>query len=59
MDGFFQKLNQKVNLGRRPTSDARPPPAGPDIAILKDIKKKRPKMKTLHGIIPIYTCLPL
>ena len=37
---FEKKVNQKVNLGRRPT------PARPDIAILKDdLKKKKNKKK--------------
>ena len=29
MDGFFSKVNQKINLSRRPKPDARP-----DIAVL-------------------------
>ena len=33
MDVFFSKVNQKVNLGQRPTYNARPPSCL-DIAIL-------------------------
>ena len=46
MDGVFKKVNQKVNLERRPTP-TRPTPARPGIAILKDgFKKKKKKKKT-------------
>ena len=45
MDMFFKKVNQKVNLGRRPMPDTRRLPARPDIAILKDGFFKNPSNK--------------
>ena len=55
MDGFFKKVNQKINLGLRPTPDVRPlarpqaqrpPNARPDIAILKDGSLRKKKTTT-------------
>ena len=61
MDGFFKKINRKVNHGRRPTPNRCTMPACSHIAILKDRFLKNPSKKCWYisyqsksvGLIPI------